>query len=351
MNKSSEQLPTTAPPTGKAKKSRLFFLFKITASVLLLVYVIWTSGLDSPEGRASLLTTLRHVDPFWFSVSVLMGVVLTTISSWKWQILLRSKGIEVSLGRLVLFYFIGRFFNMFLPSSMGGDVVRVWELSRHSGEKYEALASVLVERLSGMATLVFVSAAAVLIELHRYDLPFLTAGVLFLAVMNVAIFWLILDQRLIPLLDRLLGSRFRPVAVVLAQLSRIQDAVRQYKDSPTVLVQVFAISCLFYFLAVVNVWVTALAFQPQVSFASMLIAVPAIMLVMNLPVSIGGIGLMEAAFAFFFPLFGYSTALAVSVALLMRFKNILYGIAGGFLHLGRLRSEPTQADHHHHLAS
>jgi uncharacterized membrane protein YbhN (UPF0104 family) len=58
---------------------------------------------------------------------------------------------------------------------------------------------------------------------------------------------------------------------------------------------------------------------------------------MNLPVSIGGIGLMEAAFTFFFPLFGYSAALAVSTALLMRLKNILYGLAGGLLHLGRLR--------------
>ncbi|WP_417908599.1 lysylphosphatidylglycerol synthase transmembrane domain-containing protein [Candidatus Electronema sp. PJ] len=333
-------MPTPAPQAGN--KSRLFFIFKIAASVLLLVYVIWTSGLDSAEGREELLNTLRHVDLFWFTFSVFMGVVLTVISSWKWQVLLRSKGIEVSLGRLVLFYFIGRFFNMFLPSSMGGDVVRVWELSRHSGEKYEAIASVLVERLSGMATLVFVSAAAVLIELHRYNLPFLTAGVLFLAVMNVVIFWLILDQRLLPLFNHLVGSRFRPLAILLAKLTRIQDAVREYKDNRIVLVQVFALSCLFYFLAVVNVWGTALAFFPDVSFASMLIAVPAIMLVMNLPVSIGGIGLMEAAFAFFFPLFGYTTALAVSVALLMRFKNILYGIAGGFLHLTRLRAEPIK---------
>ncbi|CAK8720730.1 hypothetical protein GCAAIG_10280 [Candidatus Electronema halotolerans] len=319
----------------REKKSRFFFV-KIAVSVLLLAYVVWKSGLDSAAGRASLLHTLSQVNCFWLACSLAVGVLLTVISSWKWQILLRSKGIEVSMARLLLFYFIGRFFNMFLPSAVGGDVVRVWELSRHSGEKYEALASVLVERLSGMATLVLVAAAAVLA--HDYQLPLLSAGVLLLALMNIGIFWLILDQRILPLLSRLLGSRFGLAAVLLAKLSRLQDAVRQYKDNKLVLAQVFAISCLFYFMAVVNVWVTALAFFPEVSFYSMLLAVPAIMLAMNLPVSIGGIGLMEAAFTFFFPLFGYSAALAVSTALLMRLKSILYGLAGGLLHLSRLRA-------------
>ena len=334
MNSSNQQERLVAPP--KKKKSRLFFFIKIAGSVLLLAYVVWKSGLDSAAGRAGLLQTLEQVNFFWLACSLAVGILLTLISSWKWQVLLYSKGIEVSLARLFLFYFIGRFFNMFLPGAVGGDVVRVWELSRHSGEKYEALASVLVERLSGMATLVLLSAVAVLA--HDYRLPVLSVGVLLLAVMNLGIFWLILDRRILPLLSRLLGGRSALADRLLAKLSRLQDAVREYKDNKMVLVQVFAISCLFYFMAVINVWSTALAFAPEVSFSSMLLAVPAIMLAMNLPVSIGGIGLMEAAFTFFFPLFGYSAALAVSTALLMRLKNILYGLAGGMLHLGRLRA-------------
>ena len=238
MNSLDQQKKATTSP--RAKKSRVLFVSKITVSVLLLAYVIWKSGLDSAAGRESLLQTLEQVNLFWLTFSLAIGVLLTAISSWKWQVLLRSKGIEISLARLLLFYFIGRFFNMFLPSSMGGDVVRVWELSRHSGEKYEALASVLVERLSGMITLVFVSAAAVLV--HDYQLPILSAGVLLLAVMNLVILWLILDRRILPLLSQILGSRFHLIAVLLAKLSRLQDAVREYKDNKIVLAQVFAIS-------------------------------------------------------------------------------------------------------------
>ena len=71
----------------------------------------------------------------------------------------------------------------------------------------------------------------------------------------------------------------------------------------------------------------------------MLLAVPAIMLIMNLPVSIGGLGLMEAGYALLFPLFGYSPALALSTALLMRFKTLVNGGIGGILHLSRLREQ------------
>lgn len=334
---------TEALPPAESKKSKSLFLLKVGASLLLLAYVIWKSGLDSAAGREELLHTLRHADPFWFAVSLLVGILLNVISAWKWQVLLRSKGIEISLARLVLYYFIGRFFSLFLPTSVGGDVVRVWEVSRHSGATtYEALASVLVDRLSGMATLVFIAAVTVL--LYPYNLHILNVGILFLTILTIAIFWLILDQRILPLLSRLRGSRFVPLADrLLTKLSRLQQALREYKDSPAVLAQVFAISSLFYLMAIVNVWVSALIFSPEVSFISMLLAVPAIMVVMNLPFSIGGLGLMEAAFAFFFPMFGCTAALALSTALLMRFKTIAYGLAGGLLHLGRLRAEPAPA--------
>uniref|UniRef100_UPI004056EEE2 lysylphosphatidylglycerol synthase transmembrane domain-containing protein n=1 Tax=Candidatus Electronema sp. TaxID=2698783 RepID=UPI004056EEE2 len=337
------RLNAAVPPPPARNRKRLLFLLKFTVSLLLLLYVIWTAGLHSGAGRSSLLDTLRHVDWLYFSLSLLCGVLMTVISSWKWQVLLRCKGIQISLSRLTAIYFIGRFFNLFLPTSMGGDVVRIWELSRHAGEKYEAAASVLVERLSGMVMLALLSAAAVLLELRHHNLPALNASLLFIAAVTLLAFWLIIDRRLLPLFSKLLAPRWAGAEKLLAQLSRMQQAVFSYKDSPAGLLLVFAISFLFYFSAVVNVWVSALAFSAEVSFSAMLLAVPALMLIMNLPVSIGGIGLMEAAYALIFPLFGFSPALALSTALLMRLKTILYGIAGGFVHLARLRAEEPQA--------
>ena len=117
------------------------------------------------------------------------------------------------------------------------------------------------------------------------------------------------------------------------KLVRTHDAIHAYsKDIPT-LRYAFVISLVFYFLAVINVWVSALAFSDEIDFLTIVVAVPAIMLIMNLPVSIGGLGLMEAAYTVTFSAFGYSSALALSTALLIRLKTLVDGLIGGVLYL------------------
>ena len=92
-------------------------------------------------------------------------------------------------------------------------------------------------------------------------------------------------------------------------------------------------SVIFQLLAVVNVWLSALAFGDELNFISVLVAVPVILFIMNIPFSIGGIGLMEFAYVFTLPLFGASTSLALSTVLLIRAKSILDSLFGGILYL------------------
>ncbi|MGB7249226.1 MAG: lysylphosphatidylglycerol synthase domain-containing protein, partial [Phormidesmis sp.] len=91
-------------------------------------------------------------------------------------------------------------------------------------------------------------------------------------------------------------------------------------------------SLLFYFLAILNVWVSALAFDSSVSLISMLVAVPIIMFIMNLPFSIGGLGLMEFAYSFTLGLFGINPAVAISTTILMRLKTLLAAGMGGLIY-------------------
>ena len=81
-----------------------------------------------------------------------------------------------------------------------------------------------------------------------------------------------------------------------------------------------------------NVYVTALVFDTNVAFLAMLIAIPIIMLLMNLPISLGNLFLMEASYTGIFALMGYEPALGLSVALTMRMKSLFDGLLGGVLH-------------------
>ena len=326
----------------KHKRKALLFL-KILISLGLLGFVISKAGLTTEEGWQALLNTVRGANLLYVFLSLVVGVGLILLSAWKWRILLQSKGIHVSLFRLFSFSYIGRFFNLFLPTSVGGDIVRVWDLGQHTGQKTEALASVFVERLTGLITLVVVSLLALVAGASRTQPPVVIASLIFVAVLVMIILWLVLDGRILAILKKLAATKYHFANKLIAKLEQAHIAISAYKNDHKTLAIVFLISAVFYLLAIINVWVTALAFSQNVSFQDMLLAAPVIMLIMNLPVSIGGLGLMEAAYAMTFALYGYSGTLAISTALLMRAKTFINGIIGGLFHLAKLRSNAALA--------
>jgi glycosyltransferase 2 family protein len=330
----------------------LSWLLKLVVTIALIGFVIWQTGLFGADGRAEFIAMLTGVDPFYLSLSFLISILMNLISSYKWHILLVSRNLLVGLWRLFALYYVGRFFNLFLPTSMGGDIARVYQLGKITGTTSESLASVFLERFTGMITLTVVSAVAVLISLKQYDLPIITNSLLLCVILTSLVIWLILDPRPLRILSVIIMRRMPSLNGLLEKISRTHAAIRSYKDDIPTLWTAFAISLVFYGLAVMNVWVSALAFSSDVDFMTILIAVPAIMLIMNLPVSIGGLGLMEAAYTIIFTTFGYSGTLALSTALLIRLKTVIDGIIGGVIYLLRERlpassMKPESTDDEH----
>src|SRR5438128_935635 len=76
-------------------------------------------------GAGSVWTTLRGGSPAWLLAGAALVVLAMLVSAWKWQILLASHGLRVGFGHLFGTYLVGLFFNNFLPSNIGGDVIRV----------------------------------------------------------------------------------------------------------------------------------------------------------------------------------------------------------------------------------
>ena len=80
----------------------------------------------------------------------LLNLLMVWINSYRWNVLIRSLGYWVGTFRLASYYFVAMFFNTFLPTSIGGDVMRVLDLSRHTRGRSAAMASIIVERLLGL---------------------------------------------------------------------------------------------------------------------------------------------------------------------------------------------------------
>ena len=126
---------------------RLLLPVKIIVSLSLLGYLIYRIQWQE------IADILRHADIAYFLVFIVTGFCLFIFSSLKWKILLGALHIQEKLWKLLSVYFVGTFFNYFLPSMIGGDVARIHLVGRDNKDYSKTAASILMERLLGVTAL------------------------------------------------------------------------------------------------------------------------------------------------------------------------------------------------------
>src|SRR5512139_3302631 len=130
---------------------------KVAVSLALLAYLF--SIIDP----AALEDRVRSADLLLLAAAVGCYVAMLALATWRWQILLKALGVAAPLRRLTASYLVATFFNNFLPSNIGGDVVRVRDGSRITGSTAASLAVVGIDRILGFGALYALAAAAFLL--------------------------------------------------------------------------------------------------------------------------------------------------------------------------------------------
>src|SRR5262249_55449990 len=156
---------------------------------------------------------------FWLA-AVGVYFLAQIISGYRWQLLARPLGFPESLRQFIGVYFIGMYFNLLLPTSVGGDVVRAWCLDGQTGPRLASFLSVLVDRLSGLLVLLFVAGVGAVV--CPVPLPAWVSGSVWGLAAGAAC-----GLALLPLLTRW-TARFAP-------LRRLAEAVRYYGRHPRLL--------------------------------------------------------------------------------------------------------------------
>jgi uncharacterized membrane protein YbhN (UPF0104 family) len=248
------------------------------------------------------------------------GVALRAV---RWMVLLRALEIEVPLGRLVRLYYVGTFFNIFLLSGLGGDAIRMLELSRHSQRAPEAIGTVLVDRATGLWVLFCIGLIA---------LPFAAAWipaqmVLVIGIVAAAVVvggWVVLGTRLVPWL----GSRVRLPAQ--AKLERFYRAVSGCGYRALGLA--CAISLAFNVINVAVNYLIGLAFWVRLPLGVFVAFAPLLSLSLLLP-SVGGLGVRAEVHRLVYGTVSVadSTAVAMSLAT-FGVQTLLPGIVGALLY-------------------
>jgi len=310
-------------------------LFQIVVTVGLIVFVCYSAGFFSPSGRKQFADVLTRVDWVLVGLSIIVTLLQNMVSVLKWQLVVVAKRLHGGFMLLLNYLYVSRLYNLILPTSMGGDVIRIYRLGKLNSNMELSAASVFVERFVGMLVLLVLSCISLVFMVHGGGRLFVLSFS-FVLIVTLALGWAAVDPRFVGVLERLAGkSNSVFLHKVSSKFDAFQSSIRQVGKNKVFLSKLFAYSILFYIFAIISVWVSALAFDQSVALVDMIIAVPFIMLIMNLPVSIGGLGLMEASYTVAFQLLGYSAELGLITALLMRGKAVLDGLIGGVFELSR----------------
>src|SRR4030095_76788 len=229
---------------------------------------------------------------------------------------------------------VSMFFNNFLPSNIGGDVIRIADTATAAGSKTVATMVVVADRALGLAALMLVAALAALAAAGSgIHVP----GERWLALVSGVAVIVGLPFVLMPELVRHLLAPIRALKRpwITERAERLEEAVRKFHAAPSGLLAAFG-GAVGVQLTIVGFYLLAargLAIPLPVLLGAVLI--PVSLVIQLAPVSINGFGVREAVFAFFFARFGLPTDAAVALSLVATGLVMALSLIGGLVFLGR----------------
>jgi len=310
-------------------------LLRALLSVALLFFVLRQAGIRQ-AGEA-----LLRANALLLLTAFALYQVGIVVRAFRWQTLLTALDMSVSLPRLVSLYYVGTFYSQVLPSGIGGDVVRMIELSTESQQTAKAVSSTVVDRLTGLIVLFLIALAALPFSFRLIPAELAWAIVVVTAGASVGSGLLLYRPVWRKLRDWL------PITHWIADNARVRDLYETLHDyGPGVLLRACGASLLFNTILIAGVYLLALALDIHISPWYFLLFVPMTSFSLVLPISISGLGVREGVFVFLYTQAGVSPSHALALSFAFYALSLGTGLVGGVVHFaqGMWGLRPPRAD-------
>jgi uncharacterized protein (TIRG00374 family) len=315
-------------------KRALLLAGKITVSLALLAYLLQRNDLSA------LLSSVRNGDSLHFAAAVALYAAMIALSAWRWRLLLQAQGLPVPLRRLTSSYLVAGFFNNFLPSNIGGDVIRVRDSSRLTGSTTTtSLAVVAIDRILGFGALYVLAAGAFLLG---------GAGVRHLAGARVVLLGLTLVFACLAWIFFRPGSASQLMALsglgrlpwAREQFDTAQAAVHVYRERLLEVLAAFVASLALQSLSVLYYLAIARALRIALPLSACFLMVPLCTLLQAVPISFNGWGLREGLYTVYFHRIGLEGGSALASSLVGASLIILLSLSGAVVWASRGTPQP-----------
>lgn len=325
-----------APPIPKDAWMRkgLILAAKVLVSGALLAWLLSRTDLGA------LAQMFRRMDGRLALAAIGAYVGAQLVSTARWKILLAAEGISVPGRTLYGVLLEGMFFNLFLPSMVGGDVVRGYRIYALARGRQASLASIAVERLSGFAALMLIALGA-LASGHEA----LADGKVKAIVAGTAAAFFVIVGTLFAVPGRAEGGGAGAGrwGRLLAVLGRFHEALLAYRGHTGALALALLLSFALQTLGIVTLFLLAWAMGLPVSFGSFFLIVPVATVVAMLPISISGLGVREGAMVYLLARLGIASAGAIGLSLGWFGIFLLTSAPGGIIFLAGGAGRRSQA--------
>lgn len=298
---------------------------RIGLSLVLLIYLVWQAN------PAAIWNLWKALDWNMLALGLLLQFAGVALSAAKWSLLLRARGQILPFRFLLGNYLAGQFANNFLPTTVGGDALRVAQLGRRIGSYSQASASVFLERLTGFLALSVIACTALLFSLRSGAgfttatwMQWLTAAFAMLAFVALAASFA--APAILRQFGRQLPDRIRQ------PLQRVAMALADYTPRGVLLLLVLALSFAFQLLWIaVHVVCGAALGLTRVPLLLYALMVPITDILGLAPVFFNNLGVREAVFILYLSQVGIGQEAAIALALLIFSVRLLVSLLGGLV--------------------
>ena len=304
------------------RKQAVSLAVRIGLSALMLAVLIWRIP---PIEADEVVPELSARTITWLGIAAFLTLVGLVLSALRWQRVLEVLGLHAGLRRLLSHYLACQFVSNVLPTTIGGDVLRVSRLSRETGESPRTFASVVLERLTGWLVLPVISVVGFLVNPPLRDLGRATQVALGLAFATLIALCILLYA----VADQRIGGRFEAKDGWRRFASAVHLGLDRMRRQPGAALHVLLVGFLYQLVLVLAAVAAAQALGVRPAGLTALLAFfPAVAIAQVLPIGISGLGVREGAFVLFLDPLGVAAQDAIALGLLLYLLNLGVSLLG-----------------------
>jgi glycosyltransferase 2 family protein len=324
------------------KRLRAGLLVRLAISLVLIACIIWWLG-----GPGKIVAIVKRIDLGLAALVIIVFMLDRALMTFKWLLLLRARGVHPRFFRAMKIYCASMVWGMFLPSTIGADTIRAVSIARTGINTNEVVASIVIERVFGFLSTLFVGLCSLLLlslsgELESRFIVIWWAALIMIGSSIIALATSLNEKIFRFLHDRFLG-RFRHKRIA-RKLKEFHETYLQYRNHLGALINFSLLSISEQLVAVVLLWLIALSLGIHLGIVPFLVAVPLSFLISRLPIGVYGLGTFEAAFVFLLSAAGLSGADAVAISFTGRFLEVVGWLPWWFAQVISTRSARPAAE-------